>query len=384
MKKMYWTAYNVHPYLMAALCIISLLCMYIVEHNKSKVPVKHHDLKLAATLKSVEAFEALKKARKQKGLSVDLRFDPSNSGLIGMKQTPITSDHGVLRSKQISLNPNLAALFVEWLEDLKLKPGEVVAIGMTGSFPALDVSILSAVHAMKLKPLIIVSATASQWGANIPYFSWLDMYNALYQDKIFPYEVVAASIGASKDKGNNLSSKGLNIVLNTIKKYDIPLIHEARVSESINKRLAIYKQYADGKPIKAYINIGGGVASIGKHFAHKTITAEQKREIFKHNLKTGPNLTLPVWLANTDSVAIRFLKHGIPVINMRNVNAVADRYNLHPWNPTMGIGRGPLFFTQRYNLWLALISLIIIFVMCWTQVRIQLTQKHVQAGEQNL
>jgi poly-gamma-glutamate system protein len=381
MKKMYWTAYNVHPYLMITLCLLSLLCLYIVETNKKLVQVNHYDLKLQATLKAGQAFEELKSMRKSKGIRVDKRHDPSMSGLIGREKTDITSDHGVLRSKQIALNPNLAALIVTWLQDLGLKEGDTVAIGMTGSFPSIDISTLAAVQTMKLKPLIILSSTASQWGANIPHFSILDMMADLKKKGIFDYDVLGASIGASQDQGKNLNQRGLNLILDTIKKYKYPLIKEPLVSESINKRLDIYKQASDGAKIKAYINVGGGVASIGKHFAVDDLTADEKKAILKHSLKTGPNVTLPVTLANTNSVAIRYLKQGIPVINLKNINVLAAKYNLKPWDGSEGVGIGPLFFTPRYNLWFAAIGLVLIMLFCALLVKVQLIQKKAQAGD---
>jgi poly-gamma-glutamate system protein len=384
MKKMYWTNYNVHPYLMVGLAIVSLFCLYVVETNKSSVPSSNYELKLQATLEAQKAFAALKKARLAKGIGINSRFDPSKSGLIGKERSIITSDQGVLRSKQISLNPNLAALFVQWLSDLKLKPGETITVGMTGSFPALDASMLAAINAMQLKPIIIVSGTASQYGANIPNFSWLDMLNDLNNAKIFSYKPIAASIGAAKDRGEDLKPEGVQLMEKTIKKYDIPLIKEPLVSQSIDKRLELYKQAAGDNVIRAYINIGGGVASVGKHFAKPKLTSEERQDILSHSLKSGPNLSLPIALANTNSVAIRYLKRGIPVINVKNINVIAAEYDLKAWSNNMGIGIGPLFYTKLYNIWYALISLFVIMGACWALVKIQVIQKREQAGEMHL
>lgn len=381
MKKMYWTNYNVHPYLMVTLCCIALLSLYLVETKKKLVQVPDYEQKLQATIKTEQAFDVLKKLRKRKGISIDKRHDPAQTGLIGREKTIITSDHGVLRSKQIAANPNLAALIVTWFKDLGLQEGDTVAIGMTGSFPTIDVTTLAAIETLKLKPIIIVSATASQWGANIPNFTILDMLHELQRKKIIEYPVIAASVGASHDLGDNLSKQGLNVIKDTIERYKIPLISEPKVSQSIDKRLEMYKEAANGGKIKAYINIGGGVASIGKHFTADDLTADQKKDILQHNLKTGPNVSLPVTLANTNSVAIRFLKKGIPVINFKNINLIAAQYNLKPWNAYAGIGVGPLFYMQRYNLWLAALGLVIIMLFCAALVKIQLIQKKAQAGD---
>ncbi len=382
MKKMYWTAYSFRPVIMGLMAIVSLFCLYLVEHNKHLVPQEHYELKVQAAELSQKAMSAIKKEKRLLGLKIDKRFDPSESGLIGIKESNITSDHGVLRSKQISINPNLSALIVQWLFDLKLKRGDYVAVGMTGSFPALDVSTLAAINVMGLKPVLITSATASNWGANIPKFNWLDMLHVLNEKKIINVKPLASSIGASKDLGRNIESAGLKAVLNSIKKYDIELIREPMVSESIDKRLQIYSEAAGEDEIKAYINIGGGIASIGKHFAKPNLSKEQKERIKTSFLKTGPNIELPVTLANTNSVAIRYLKLGIPVINIKNIKKIATDYNLSPWKKDLSIGIGSLFFHEKYNILLAFIGLLIIIAVCYGEMRVQWRQKKAEADEQ--
>lgn len=382
MKKLYWTAYNFRPVMMVIMASVALICLFLVEKYKHLVPQEHYEVKLKAAELSEEAMVAIKKQRLLNGLKINNKFDPAESGLIGYKQTSITSDHGVLRSKQISVNPNLAALVVQWLYDLKLQKGDVVAIGMTGSFPALDVSTLAAIQVMGLKPILITSATASNWGANIPQYSWLDMLATLNKKHIIEVKPLASSIGASKDLGKNLEPDGLRAVLNTIKKYDLQLIQEPLVSLSIDKRLQLYSEAAGENEIKAYINIGGGVASVGKHYAKPNLSKEQKERIKNSHLKTGPNIELPVTLANTNSVAIRYLKLGIPVINIKNISKIAIDYNLSPWSKNMSIGIGSLFFHEKYNIWLALLGLIIIVGVCYTEMRMQWHQKKKEADEQ--
>lgn len=382
MKKMYWTASHFRPAMMTLMAVVSLGCLTLVESNKVLVPQGHYDLKLKAAELSEKAMKAVKKERLRRGISIDKKFDPGMSGLIGKKQTSITSDRGVLNSKQISVDPNLAALIVQWLYDLNLKKGDVVAVGMTGSFPGLDISTLAALQVMELKPILITSGTASNWGANIPQYNILDMLSVLNKADILKTAPIASSIGASKDLGKNLDQSGLNSILNTIKKYNIPVIKEPMVSDSINKRLQLYSEAAGEDEIKAYINIGGGVASIGKHYTKPNLSKEQKDKIISSHLKTGPNFDMPVSLANTNSVAIRYLKLGIPVINVKNVTKIAMDYNLKPWKASMSIGVGTLFFHEKYNIWLALLGLLVIVATCYAEMRMQWQQKKAEADEQ--
>ncbi len=382
MKKMYWQANKIHPLMMSILCVVALLCLFFVETHKKLVPQDHYSLKLNAAILTAKAFKAIKTQRLKLGLPISKHFDPARTGLIGKKETSITSDHGVLRSKQISVNPNIAALIVQWFKDINLKPGDTVAIGMTGSFPALDISTLAVCKVMQLNPVIIVSAAASQWGANLPQYSWLDMLHTIREQGILPYKPLAASIGGAKDTGAGFEQSGLDTLLLTIKRYDIPLIKTDTVSESIDKRMSLFELHAGESPIKAYINIGGGIASIGKHFAKSKLTKEQKAIILSSHLKTGVNTQLPVSLANSNSVAVRFLKQGIPVINIKEISHIAKDYNLRPWQAYMSIGAGALFFHEKYNIFYAFISLMIIIIACFIEVKIQTNRKREEAAQQ--
>lgn len=384
MKKMYWKAYQIRPVLMMLMALVALGCLYFVESHKQLVPQEHYEEKFNAAQMAEKAMQVIKKERLKRGLPIQKQFDPAETGLIGYKESSITSDHGVLRAKQISVDPNLAALVVQWLKDLGLKEGDVVAVGMTGSFPGLDISTLAALKVLKLKPVLIVSAAASNWGGNIPNYSWLDMLHVLNQQRVFDVMPIAASIGAARDTGKSLTAAGVHAIRHAIQKYHLELINTSLVSDSIDRRLQLFSEAAGENEIKAYINIGGGVASIGKHYAKPNLSKEQKERIMASQLKTGINIELPVSLANTNSVAIRYLKLGVPVINIKNVGKIASDYNLKPWRNSMSIGIGPLFFHEKYNIWYALISLFIILGACYSEMRAQLRYKRLEASEQLL
>jgi poly-gamma-glutamate system protein len=382
MKKMYWTAYNFRPMVMMIMAIVAIFCLFLVENYKHLVPQEHYVVKFNAAKLSLEAMQAIKADRLRRGIKINKEFDPAETGLIGMKETPITSDYGVLRAKQISVNPNLAALIVQWLYDLNLKEGDTVAVGMTGSFPGIDISTLAALKVMGLKPILITSATASNWGANISYYQWLDMLHVLNKENIINVKPIASSIGADKDTGKNIEPQGIKAVLRAIKQYNIPLIREPLVSESIDKRLQLYAEAAGEDEIRAYINVGGGIASIGKHYAKPNLSKEQKELIKNSHLSTGPNIQLPVTLANTNSVAIRYLKLGVPVINIKNMTKIASDYSLTPWKKTMSIGIGALFFHEKYNISLAFLGLFLIIGACYWEMRMQRRRLQIEANEQ--
>lgn len=357
MKKIYWQAHNIPRYLMCIMCIAAVLGLFCVEHFKVFVPLPNYAKKLEATQIASQAFAVIKRARTSKRIEINRKYDPQMSGFVGQRNTETTSDQGVLSAKQTSINPNIAAIIVSWMLEAKLKEGDTVAIGMTGSFPAIDASVLAAVKALGLKPIIILSAAASQWGANIPGFLWLDMHHMLNLNGVIAYKPVAVSFGGVEDIAKNMSDKGRGILASTIDKYHFPLIAPTGTIDSINQRMVLFSDKAGAKPIKLYVNVGGGVASIGLHKAEGAASnsiPKSVKELKKQRLHSGLNTSLPISLANTDSVAVRFLKQGVPVINLRNVNGIAHQYHL-PVAPTVApaIGQGFIYFRDEYSRLLA-------------------------------
>jgi poly-gamma-glutamate system protein len=359
MKKIYWKAHNLPRYFILSLSAVALLGMTLVEMNKKFVPQKYYKEKIAAAELAHQAFSEIRLMRQRLGIPINLGDDPQQSGLIGKQLTDITTDQGVLVSKQTSVNPNIAAIFVDWLKQFNLKKGDLVAVGATGSFPALDISMLAAIKTLGLKPLIIYSVGASQYGANIPGFTWLDMEERLKQARLFDYEPLAVSLGGSRDVARGMAPEGQAILMSAITRYHFNYLDPQGTIDSINKRLELYKKAAGNQPIKAYINIGGNMASIGLKRAPNALNKTPAAFNQPHSLRTGPVRSMPIELVNTDSVAVRFLKEGIPVINIRNIaQKLRDEYNL-PRNPKFSptIGTGAIFAHKIYNRWLASLAL---------------------------
>lgn len=352
MKKMYWRTHHMARSIMVLVCVFSLLAIMVVEYFKKSVPQKYYDQKLAAATLANQSFAAIKAYRIKKKIPIDAEADPQKSGLIGEAVTSVTSDQGSLLAKQTAINPNIAALVVDWLHQAGLKEGDTVAIGLTGSLPGLNIVVLSAVKVLGLKPIIIVSAASSQWGANLPGLSWLQMQKVLYDQGLIPYMPSAASLGGIDDRVRGMNKRGQDQLKKVITDLDIPFIDSKDASDGVERRMSIYAE--SHTPVKAYINIGGGTASIGK--IHKIRKST-------HKVMDGLNQTLPLAMLEYDSVMVRFLKMGIPVINLASMSKIAYQYGF-PVGPTKPpqLGQGPAFFKAEYNPWLAAGALIAILI----------------------
>jgi poly-gamma-glutamate system protein len=338
MKKVYWRPQSIPLTAFILIALFSMGGLFVVEHFKLLVKKPHYREKLEASRLAFEAMELIKNERLRRDIPIDPDVDPAYSGLIGSFVTPVTTDSGDLEAKRTSINPNMAAVIVHLLKKEKLKEGDVVAVGYSGSFPAINISVCAAITALHLKPVIISSVGASQWGANDPKFLWIDMENFLHTQGIFPFHSVAASMGGKSDRAKELTDSGRGLIQEAIKRNGLAFIETRGVRRDIDERMRIY--FTKASP-KAYINVGGGVASAGFRPTKKFLGSG----LIRKALPKG---------RGTDSVIHRFVDEDIPVIHIDNVKSFVKPYGL-PTDPTVmpKVGEGAIFHERQYNLWLA-------------------------------
>jgi poly-gamma-glutamate system protein len=378
---MYWKpegASQVQRAVVAALAIVGLVA---VEVFPSEEQQPHYAEKMLAARKAQEALEVIHEASERRGLSLRLKTDPSGSRMIGEVLSPITSGSGSLVSKQTSVNPNFAAVVVEWLKELRVKPGDVVAVGLSGSFPAMNVAVYSALHELGIDPIIISSTAASQWGANDPSFTWLDMEAVLRKSEVFPYKSVAASLGGVGDDAIGLSKRGRRMLERAIERNQIPMLAElddgkppepvvqegteepgpslALVDEDrVRERMRVYYEKAGDRPIKAYVNVGGGTVSVGT-------------KVGKRKFNPGLNARPPKGIEDMPpSVLGAFLESGVPGIHVTRIIDLAEQYGLEiAPRATPEVGAGAIFQKRQPNRWLAGIVLALILMSLFVIAR---------------
>jgi poly-gamma-glutamate system protein len=305
-----------------------------------------------------------------KGVFIDALNDPNETTLIGQDITFITTDRGYIEAKLTSTNPNFAGVIVDMLKEAGLTDNDVVAIAFTGSFPGLNVSVLAAVQTLKLKPIIITSVGASNWGANDPYFTWLDMEKLLYDAKIFKYKSIAASIGGGRDRGRGLSPEGRQLISTAIERCQVEFINEKHLGSSINKRMEIYSSQSNNKPIKAYINVGGGIASLG---------ATENVQF----ISSGLSITLPMKNFPRRGVLVLMSQDNVPIIHLLNITQLAGKYGL-PVSPVPlpQPGEGEIFVQRQYSMSLTII--VTIFLTIAISLVFILEKKRHQLGTEQI
>lgn len=349
MRRIYWRPTGVSTNALLVIAAIALAAIVIVEAFPERTSELYLKQMLEASQFASEAMDVLLAERTRRKIPIDPIADPAGSGLIGVAMSEVTSNTGNLLAKQTTINPNWAAVAVQLLREAGVQEGDAVAVGLSGSFPGMNISLYAAMMALHLDPIVISSVTSSQWGANHPKFLWLDMERTLNEKKVFPFRSVAASLGGAEDRAASLSEEGLESLRRAVARSKLPFIDPENYAESVVERMAIYRDRAGDKPIRAYINVGGGTSSVGTRRS-------------KFAFQPGINRRTPPRAALIDSVMARFLDEGIPVIHFLQVNRLAHRYGL-PVSPQVRppVGTGQVFLQRRYNPWLVLgaLSLVI-------------------------
>lgn len=366
MKKLYWKPNKVSRTVLSLIAVFSLCGLVAVDRFKITKNQPHFREKLAASKLARQALTKIREERIRRNIAIDPEVDPAQTGMIGELMSSITSNNGHLPAKQTSVNPNFAAVVVHLLKQAGVRQGDLVAVGLSGSFPAVNIAVYSAIQTLKLKPVIIASASASQWGANIPEFSWLDMENYLFQQGIFQFRAAAASLGGIEDRGLGMTKKGRKILVETINRNGLPFLEIENYQQSLNNRLAIYREQAGPVPIRAYINVGGGTSSVGK-------------KLGKISFRSGLNRPVPFVTENIESVMSNFVEMGVPVIHLVRFNKLADRYGL-PRQPGRlpAVGQGIIFVRKEYSRILATSVLAAIFLVLFAFIRSDLGFRIVQ------
>jgi poly-gamma-glutamate system protein len=343
--------------LLVALAVLGLGFQALAEATRRLAPQQNIQEKMAAATRAVRCFEAIRQYRMGSPAAMDIENDPEGSGLIGQEFTLTTTDRGVLEAKLTSVNPNFAAIFVDYFRELKLRPGDPVAVAMTGSFPALNICALAAIEELGLRPIAITSVGASMWGANDPKFSWLDMETLLEDRGLIHTRSVAASIGGSNDRGRGLSPKGRDLLKDAITRNRVFFIHEPTLDEAILMRIAIYDREAGERGVRAYVNLGGSSASIGTRIGGTLIDPGVSKKLRPYN-----------WTQR--GVLHHYGGRGVPIVHIQQIESIARDHGLPIAPETIpAVGEGQIYHQEVYDLRIVVPAFLTFLLLCFGVLR---------------
>ncbi|HQF43095.1 MAG TPA: hypothetical protein PK073_09275, partial [Ignavibacteriaceae bacterium] len=114
------------------------------------------------------------------------------------------------------------------------------------------------------------------------------------------------------------------------------------------------REHSDNKPIETFINVGGGIASLG--------SVENSQFIPSGLIESLPMKNYP-----SAGVLIKMADKKIPVIHLLNITQLAEKYGLpvSP-KPIPQPGSGDVFVKKQYNVLLTIIVTSVLFVLIIT------------------
>ena len=327
---------------------VAVIVFAVAFFSRVEIISETYETKVQAAERMEKAMEMLKDVRLEKGVFVDGENDPNETGLVGSQFSLTTTDEGDLDAKLTTLDPNFSAAMVELLHQAKLQSGDTIAVMLTGSMPGANMAMLIACDAMNIHPVVITSIGASQWGANDPDMTWLDMEALLFENGFISARSIAASIGGRNDQGRLLSPKGRTLITDNIAEYKIPLIKGESLRDNIQQRMDHFGTHN----YKAVVNVGGGVASLGTSFNLKLLPpgVVYRNDIEAISRKGG-----------IEGTVVNFVKQNMPLIHVLNIQKLTENLGM-PFAPIPipEIGQGSLYAVEKYNIRITFLCLVIV------------------------
>jgi poly-gamma-glutamate system protein len=344
-QKLYWRPSEIPTNALLLLALAATAALMVVETFTREASSAYYDEMLDASRLVQQSIETLRPIRGRiEPINPDV--DPLRSGLIGIASSPITSNSGHLEAKQATINPNWAAVVIRLLGRAGVEPGDHVAVAVSGSFPALNLAVYAALQSLDAKPIIIVSGSASQWGANVPEFAWMDIARELRQAELVDIKADAATLGGIGDRGIGLSEGGLRMIRQAADEADIEMVVPESYEAAVAERIRIYNDGADGKPIAALINVGGGTATTGP-------------DSIDHYFGSGLIRNAPSAAFRAPSVMGHFLQQGVPAINFSGIRSLALQFEMpYPPQRMASVGAGGVYRAESYQRWLAALMIV--------------------------
>jgi len=304
------------------------------------------------------------------GIEVDRLLDPNGTCLIGPELSELFTSLGQLEAKRTTTNPDMAGLIVHLLEEAGVGKGDRVAVGSSGSFPALLVATLAAIDALEIQPVVTLSLGASSYGATRPDFHLLDLHGLLLEEGIVATTPAAVSLGGSGDVGEEFDPEFREALVQELRAGEPPFLKEPDLQANVAWRMGIYLGDGGGSgpddelsgPVAAFVNVGGAEVNLGTHA--RVLSVPPGLSIDLASRLEPPPL-------DQRGVLFEMAARGVPVIHLLNLRGLALRYGL-PWDPlplpSAGTtelrdttrGKGGLFWllTAAYLGALALVALI--------------------------
>ena len=304
------------------LCALVSLGMLAVVMSIEQIPRSQNiQPKIAASRSMEMAIKSLRESYLSRGLRFDDTADPNHTALIGVEYSEMVTTLGSADAKRSTTNPNVAGLVVQPLVEAGVRQGDTIAVGCSGSFPALAVATLAATKALGVNPVLILSLGSSSFGADRVDWTLLDILQSLKNKGLLDASIAGVSLGGADDVGNDFDPVTRKILTDKMKSSGIPIVNEPDLPRNVARRMEIYFGSMGATRIAAFVNIGGSQADLGvdplvlklEPGVNRQITPPEKEERY--------------------GVVFAMAKRHIPVVHLLHIKGLLLKYGL-PWDPT--------------------------------------------------
>jgi poly-gamma-glutamate system protein len=206
------------------------------------------------------------------------------------------------------------------IDGLHLPALTPVVLVLSGSYVGADVAMLAALEALDLRPVVVISAGTSQWGANNPEFNILDILALLRERGLIRSAVTVAAIGGPDGAGAGMDDPTQAALRASAARHGVPLVEAHPLAAVVDGLVGRANAALAGATAGAVINVGGAV--VGPGTCNESFT-------FPSGVTAAP---VPCSGGGTPGVLMRFLSPDVPAVHILNIMRLAAQMDL-PFDP---------------------------------------------------
>lgn len=322
--------------------LVLAAAVWLAESNGTRVRYGGYDVQLAAALRMERCMEAVRGYKAERGLALS-PLDWHGTGMMGGDFNGLTTTSGSPDAKRTTANSDMAALAVRMLTEAGVRPGDKAALGLSGSFPAMNLAVLCACAEMEVEAAAIVSVGASTHGANQTELTFPEMYLLLIRDGLLPNGLTGITWGGGNDCGGGMDETLREEVRRRLAGYGVEPFEEPDYTRNLDRRMALYEK--DGLP-SCFVSVGGNLTSLGRD------QDSPPQGLIRPDGRMADR-------GDKNGMLERYHQSGLPVISFLGIKRLTAEYGM-PYDPVSlePPGEASIYFVTAYPRGLILSALL--------------------------
>ena len=336
---------NICPRLLIVAAILVMTFIWLISTYSETSQYAHAEIQEKAYLKMQQCMSAVKQYKAALNIPI-FSYDVCQTGMLGEEFNGITTTMGSLEAKRTTADPNMAALVVRMLFDAGIKEGDVVCANFSGSFPSLNIAVITACDAMDVQLAYITSVGSSTYGANNPQLTFPEIADRLFEDGLISCNSVMVTAGGDGDVGLGMDLELLSQIKSRISQRDLSWFEQSQYRENIKAKKALLDHF---KP-DCFVSVGGNISSLGIGIGSDNHPQGVIAPIVDMKL-----------IDEKSGLIDSYLAEGLPVINLLNIKKITADYAM-PFDSMViePVGKNPVFRTVSFNRMFIVFSFLII------------------------